>query len=378
LSLRTIVPTLGFLVFTAGAASAADSGLNIGGFVDTIASASDAKDHGGDNPYYPSADTSGGVYYDMQAAVELRLGYKLNDKVGAKADVEWNNGTYNGHPTTYLEQAFVNYNFTDTVSLTGGKFTSYAGWISADADGLYRINAGPLVAMYQPELVGGALNVAPNKQLGISLFLVNGLGLYANPSAIAGNPDSTNDNPDKYLSAAFDVVFTLEDIGTLNAEFGYDYHGSDVAAWEFGLNATIKPKAAEGLTLGAEVLYEDFSDDTGAAAWSGDSSGVGLAAGAGDGNRLGAMLMVNHTIPIGVPASITVMGQYVSTDVDANADKVNTEEISVALLTNPTGDSKFGFNAEVAYQTTDPGDNIPGADSNDSWWLGVEMIAVIP
>jgi len=153
LSLRTIVPTLGFLVFTAGVASAADSGLNIGGFVDTIA-ASDAKD-AGVNPFNAVAGSTSGVYYDMQAAVELRLGYKLNDKVGAKADVEWNNGTYNGHPTQYLEQAFVNYNFTDTVSLTGGKFTSYAGWVSADADGLYRINQGPIYTLYQPELVGG-------------------------------------------------------------------------------------------------------------------------------------------------------------------------------------------------------------------------------
>jgi len=84
--------------------------------------------------------------------------------------------------------------------------------------------------------------------------------------------------------------------------------------------------------------------------------------------------MVNHTIPLGVPASVTVMGQYVSTDADAATDKVNTEEVSVALLTNPTGDSKFGFNAELAYQTTDPG----VGDSNDSWWAGIEMIAVIP
>jgi len=337
--LRHIVPALGVIALVPSVAHAADGGVSIGGFVDTIGSASGTKDT--TDQYFPT--TERGTYYDFQAGVEVRLGYKITDKVGAKVDVEWNNGTYNGHPNEYLEQAFVNYAVTDMVSLTAGKFTSYAGWISADADGLYRINSGPLTQMYQPDLVGGALNFAPNKDLGVSLFVVNGLGLVD----VAGTLDGrTNDNADKFISPAVDIIYNVPDIAAFNLEAGYDYHGSALAAWEVGFNTTIKPKAYDKLTIGAEVLIEQVSDDNGGTPSANTTFG-------GDASRTGAMLMLNHTIPLPCPASVTLMGQFIEQeDKDVTTTKQKTTEGAIALLTNPTGDAKFGINFEVSYQVT--------------------------
>ncbi len=366
MNLRYVVPALGIIAFSSNLAYAADSGVTIGGFVDTTFSvangdadagyltpnsATGARGLTGDN------DTSAG----FAAATEIRLGYKIGDKVGAQVDVEWNNNgadaSAGGHTDTYLEQAYVNYAFADQLSLTTGKFTTYAGWVAADADGLYRINAGPIVALYGGELVGAALNWAPSDELAVSFFLVNGLDLV--------NEDSTNTNADnERISPAVDLVYKVKDLGSFNVELGYEDNAGNFSMWSLGVNATIK--TGDTLTFGAELIYQDISDE----------NGVGPLG--DDATRWGALAMANFAMKdMAVPMSVTGMIQHVDLSVDNAGDQNDTStELSVALLTNPTGDAKFGVNAELSYQmdSQDSGTS----EENNTIGLALEAIAVIP
>ncbi|MBA3684993.1 MAG: outer membrane beta-barrel protein [Planctomycetes bacterium] len=372
MNLRYVVPALGIIAFS-NPAFAADSGVTIGGFVDTIfgVGVRDADDayeafragppavpsNTGARPLTGDNDTSA----NFSAASEIRLGYKVGDAVGAQVDVEYNNNgtdtSTGSHSDVYLEQAYVNWAFADAISLTTGKFTTYAGWVAADADGLYRISSGPIVALYGGELVGAALNWSPSEELGVSFFLVNGLDIL--------NEDSTNTNQDdERFAPAVDVVYKAKDIGTFNAELGYENSVNDVDFFSLGVNATIT--AVENLTLGFEVIYQDISDE----------NGVGLLG--ADASRLGLLAMANFAMKeMAVPMSVTGMIQHVNAEIDDAADTSETStELALALLTNPTGDAKFGVNAELSYQmdTVDAGTEI----ENNSIGFALEAIAVIP
>lgn len=354
--LRHIVPALGILASTTGAAFAQDvGGLTVGGFVDTIGAVSNTED---DND---------AAQPNFSAATELRIGYKAGDKVTAQIDVEWNNGTP-GRDATYLEQAYVNYAFADNLSLTTGKFTTYAGWVAADADGLYRINGGPITSLYGGELVGAALNYSASDELGVSLFLVNGLDVVTDAS------DNVNDN--NRVSPAIDIVYKLADVGTFNLEAGYDTFNSDAEELSVGANATIKLASYEPLTLGAEVIWRSANND---AAPTADSTGLGFLA------------MANHTIPgAPFPMSGTLMLQHVTSEIETGGTTTGENagtEVAFALLTNPTGDSHYGLNAEIAYATAEadtgslagsPFPSTPAGDEGNTVTVSLEAIAVIP
>ena len=254
MNLRYIVPALGILASTSGALFAENvGGLSIGGYVDTIGQASHTDD--GDADLNPDTDGAP-VYKHFSSAVELRAGYKVGDQVTAQIDLEWNNG---GDRDVYLEQAYINYAVAESFSLTSGKFTTYAGWVAADADGLFRVGAGPIVAAYGGELVGVAGNFAPSEDLGISVFLVNGLDIGdvdTGAGASLTNDDSINDSTNDHMAVAVDVVYKVKDVGTFNLEGGYDMINADDTFLQLGANATIKLASYEALTLGAEVILQ--------------------------------------------------------------------------------------------------------------------------
>lgn len=348
MNLRHLVPALGILASTSGALFAENvGGLTVGGFVDTIGTLSHTDD--GNNT---GANVGAPVYKYFTSNVELRIGYKVGEEVTSQVDLEWNNGTGSGRDV-YLEQAYVNYAITPAFSLTTGKFTTYAGWVSADADGLYRINGGPITAAYGGELVGVVGNFAPSEDLGVSVFLVNGLDVYADAS--------TNDSTNDHLGFAVDAVYKVQDVGTFNLEGGYDMVSSNESMFALGANTTLKFASYEPLTIGAEVIYNSNSvDNTNT-----------------DTTRLGALGMANHTIPgAPFPMSATGMLQFVkdSVEVGSISTDTNTAESALALLTNPTGDSHFGVNAELSYRIFSP--NV--GDDEKTFVAALEMIAVIP
>ena len=359
MNLRYLVPALGILASTTGVAFAENvGGLTVGGFVDTIATVSDTQDDG------DRAQTT------FSAATELRIGYKAGDKVTAQIDVEWNNSNNAGgldpageaaRDSVYLEQAYVNYAFADKLSLTTGKFTTYAGWVAADADGLYRINAGPIVGLYGGELVGAALNYSASDELGVSLFLVNGLDVV--------NDASSNTNDNRRISPAIDIVYKAADLGTFNLEAGYDNFNADSEELSLGANATIKLADYKPLTLAAEVLWRSTNDD----------------AANSETTDLGFLAMANHTIPdMAFPMSVTLMLQHVTSEEEAGGTTTvegDVTEVALALLTNPTGDSHYGLNAEVSYAMgkADIGTfTSTGTDEENTLTVSLEAIAVIP
>ena len=98
---------------------------------------------------------------------------------------------------------------------------------------------------------------------------------------------------------------------------------------------------------------------------------------------MGILLMANHSIPAAsFPMSGTVMLQHlVETEDNAGSeDELTSSEVALALLTNPTGDSHFGVNAEVAYLIEAQDRDSVAGDIDDTTTLTVslEAIAVIP
>jgi hypothetical protein len=354
-NLRYLVPALGIIISSSGALFAENvGGLTVGGYVDTVGTFSDTKEDGNGTQKY------------FSSAIELRVGYKVGDKVTAQIDIEGNNNEASGpHGDMYLEQAYINYAISKEFSLTTGKFTTFAGWVAADSDGLYRINGGPITSLYGTELVGVAGNFAPSEDLGVSVFLVNGLDLFA-------HDDTTNDATNKRVAIGADVVYKVKDVGSFNLEAGYDSRGVDLTEYEIGVNTTLKFASYEPLTVGAELIFNKSKDSSGAADV--------------DMDKTGFLLMGNHTIPNApFPMSGTVMFQFVKQSVDAATDvDEDIKEIAIALLTNPTSDAHFGVNAELSYQI-ESGDTgafaTPTTTTDDdikSFKFALEAIAVIP
>lgn len=348
MNLRYIVPALGLLASTSGALFAENlGGLSVGGFVNTTGTVSDTEEDGS------------GSQKHFASAVELRLAYKIGDQVTAQVDMEWNNDSASD---TDLEQAYVNYAVTDKVSLTAGKFTTYSGWTAADADGLYRINASPITGLYTSDLIGGVINFTPMPDLTISGFLVNGL------FAQGGSDTAYNDSNNKSLAAAIDAAYTLTDVGTFNLEAGWDQGSSDRTAISIGANATIKLASYEPLTIGAELMFDMFEND----------------ATNTDGNAIGFLVMGNHTLPntpfpMSVTGMVTIVQAEAGSDVDLGAgvsDDSSSTELAIALLTSPTGDSRFGANAELAYEIVSS--DAAGSDDIKSIAFAIEGIAIIP
>lgn len=363
MSLRFLVPALGALAFT-GTSFAAElqGGISLGGFVDAIGTASNTSDDGESTAY------------EFTSAVELRFGAKIDDKVGVKVDVEFNNNNAatGVHDDAYLEQAYINWAFDKQTSLTFGKFSTWQGWVATDSDGLYRVNRGPIAALYGEDAIGAALNYMPNQQFGVSFFLVNGIG-YDEADAF-GNEQTDGSY---FVSPAVDVTYKVDGVGSFNGEISYDFEGSDARdVLHVGLNTTLKFKSVEALTLGAELIYQAIGE---------------TEAGGDDFTHLGLLGMANYKF-VGAPKPMsgTLMVQYIqATDsvpgtgtggAPANsgfADGVDATvlEVAAALLTNPTGSAAFGLNFELAYQTVDVD---TAEDTIDSVSAAIELLALIP
>ena len=356
MKLRYLVPALGVLASLSTVSAETIGGLTVGGYVDVIATAG----------HEAAGDASAQTDVGATAFVELRVGYKVADSVTAQLDVEFDgaNSRSDTSNVAYLEQAYVNWALTDNFSLTGGKFTTYAGWVAADADGLYRINAGPITSLYGGEITGAAGNFAINDDFNISVFLVNGLDVVSSGNAITPLDSSENDD----LAMAVDLVYKMEGIGSFNFEIGYDYVDADASEIMVGVNATVT--AVESWTFGAEVITRMLDLD-------GDSS-----------SKLGALIMANYKLPTTKPMSVTGMVQYVSYDEGdlGLEEKTSAVEVALALLTNPTNDPNFGVNFEISYKTV-TNDGIDdttfgaldlGEDETDAILVSIELLALIP
>ncbi|MHC5068840.1 MAG: hypothetical protein ACYTF0_09665, partial [Planctomycetota bacterium] len=113
MSLRYIVPTLGLLAATTAPVAAADlGGLTVNGYVDTVLN-------------LVSADEVGDSSTDFTSAAQLEVGYAIGTAVSANVEYRFDDNA--------LEQAYVSYQVTDSVTLTMGKFHNWVGWEGLDA-----------------------------------------------------------------------------------------------------------------------------------------------------------------------------------------------------------------------------------------------------
>ena len=95
--------------------------LSIGGFIDMS---------------YYSVDVDGGdstVSSGLDQA-EINIGYDFGNKLTATVDIEYQNGDQG----VDLEQAFISYAITDSLSIKAGRFLSYSGWETEEPTGLFQ------------------------------------------------------------------------------------------------------------------------------------------------------------------------------------------------------------------------------------------------
>lgn len=331
--LRTLVPALACLA-AAPLASAADSvsAVKVDGFVDSVLSGSSLIDS---DPEDNASNTA------FSYAAKLGVTATISDKVSAKVEAFIDGDTISatsGDDSIEVTQAYGSWKITNDVTLKTGKFISDYGWVAYYAPGLYRVNAGPIFDLYGSNQVGA--NVSYTKDaLTAALTVANGFF----DEDYNSEAQSGSSQKDQAMFYGLDVIYDLAGKGSVNAELGYDMDsnapgGDGIYA---NLNATFTPN--EQITAGAEIVYNSVGATDPAAATADDETSLGFLA------------MVNYklgaTFP--VPASVTGMVQYVSTDNTSNV-KGDTEEaleLSVALLTNPAGTDKLGANLEISYLT---------------------------
>lgn len=359
MKLRYIVPALGLVAVSTTAQAENIGGLTIGGFVDVVTSVEHTK-----NADFTDAGAS--ATYGTGAAIELRLGYKVGENITTQIDLEWNNAGTDDR-SVYLEQAYVNWALNDTSSLTAGKYTTYAGWVAADADGLYRINDTTLpLNIYGGELLGVAYNMQANADIGISFFLVNGLDVIEN------NHD--NGNATGNIALAVDAVYNVADLGSFNLEAGYDYINDDSNEISVGLNTTLNLASVKALTIGGELYYRTISDYE--ALYLGDLAPLtGGPIDGRDSTVISFLALANYALEASFPMSVTGQITYANLKYEGGVDAtVKATEFAVALLTNPTNDANFGVNAEVFYNTIDA----DRAENANSTGIALEFLALIP
>jgi hypothetical protein len=332
MSLRYIVPALGAVALAAPAAHAVDvGGLTINGYVDTILNVT-VTDVGHD-------DTA----IDFTGAAQLEIGYKIGDKVEANVEVFWTDNS-----TSTLQQAYVSYAVDDQLSLTMGLFHNWIGWEGLDAPDLYRINNSNMFAgrtWWGNDVTGLAVNYAVSDELNVAFYLTDGVF----------TPISAG-RPDEAIAIGINANYTMADVGVFDVDLTYDQKAGGVTAPSkpddfllFDVNAEINAlRESDGLLLAGDIFYADWDTDS----------------------AMGIMVMGNYDLKdaLPVPASVTLMIDYFELDKAANSDEL---EVAIALLTNPTSDSNFGVNVELAYVDV-------GATTGDKIGLYFEALAVIP
>lgn len=323
---RYLVPTLGLMAF-AGSASAAElgGGLTIGGFVDSILT---FEDRDGDED----------ATIDFWSGAVVQTSAAIGDDVALQIDLQ-----YDGDSTdVQLRQAYSTWAVTEQITLQFGKSISWIGWQAAYAPGLYRINVTPYVGdFYGNDTTGVWGIITPTEMVTITLAVVD--DIYGTKS----ESDS--------LAFGGEISADIEGFGNAQLELQFDPSGADYydpaaepdeAAFSVVAHAT-GDQLVENLLLGAEFALADY--DTAAS--------------------MAFMLMGNYTLGTDIPMSVTGMASYWDPNDDADDDEVI--EIAVALLTNPTNDSNFAINVEVAYEDYE-------LDDDDTIGVYLEALAVIP
>lgn len=323
----TLVPTLA-LMAGVGVAPAIEVGdLTIGGYVDTIFTVTSVDDGTDDTT---STDFTGDFV--------LNATYAIGEKVSATGEFLslGNAGTDN---TVELSNATVTWQAHDKVELMMGHFINSLGWQAFYAPGRYRIGASATTAFYGASYNQGlGVLVSASDNLQLDFYIMDyvfdestqpqdGLGYLA---------DLT------YSAGALDVNLELIFDSAAGAAFG---GSSDDDVIQLGLNATYT--GMENLLLGGEFFFTDFGDD----------------------DRMGFLAVANYAF------TETVSGSLYAAYVDPSGEGDDDEiiDLTVAVLTAPTGDANFAVNYELSYVS-----EAGAVDDTNTITAAIEFLAVIP
>jgi hypothetical protein len=320
---RSLVPALGLLATLAPVAFAADTPtVTPRGWVDAIATISDNDADG--------SETQADFTADGLLAAKWTVGAKVSGEVAIKASTEGDED---------LVLAYADWAVTDKLTIRAGQSYGPLGYLAAEPTGLYTVNSSPVgiqPTFYGPAARGVTLTAKLDEKITGSFSIFDG----------------SSADADFDLAYAADVVFTF-DKGFVNVEGWYDVGAVDSVGSEeesvMALGANGEYKVSDPLKVGAELYYKSADEDT----------------------SLGLLVMANYALATETPMSVTGMVQYVQTDVDATDTTPSDLSLQAALLTNPTGSSNFGVNAEIGYLMSDADD---GSDDVNSYWLAGEFL----
>ena len=220
---------------------------------------------------YSAVDPDGGETESSAGLdqFEITLTYNFDDKLSAVVDVEYHDNGNGEGEETHVEQAYINYALTDTLSITAGRFLSYSGWETEDPTGLFQFSGTGYAKYFYGAYQQGVSLFYGTDSFSLAMSVVNDLG------TLTGDTRDAED-PAVELMAAL----TPTDAWTLKAFYMLDKHevnGEDIEQINVWTSY-----AVGGLTLAAEV---NSSENNYAA--------VGIAG--DDAEAEGYLLMANYS-----------------------------------------------------------------------------------
>lgn len=164
--LTKLTPIAATLLLSLGSMSVANAAddtslsdkLSITGFIDMSYYSLDID--GGD-----SSTTSG-----LDQA-EIDISYDFGNKLTAHVDIEYQNSSEG----VDLEQAYINYSFTESFSVKAGRFLSYSGFESEEPTGLYQYSGTGYAKYFYGYYQQGVSGMYSGDKFAVAVSLVNSL-----------------------------------------------------------------------------------------------------------------------------------------------------------------------------------------------------------
>jgi hypothetical protein len=234
-------------IFTAQAALSAEitNKLSISGFIDM--STVTTKVDGGETISSSALDQ-----------FELTFGYDFGDGLTFTVDVE------NQNSTSELEQAFMTYSLTDSVSIKAGRFLSYSGWETEEPTGLFQYSGTGYAPFFYGYYQEGVSLYAAGETVDFAISVVNDIFALGDDISSPGIEMAVAYHPsDAFTAKAFymtDEAVTGEDITMINAWAAYSMGDLTLAA---EINASENTVAglneeADGYLLMANYAIGDY------------------------------------------------------------------------------------------------------------------------
>ncbi len=376
MNLRHVVPALGLVALTATAASAQEiaTGVFLNGWSDNILT----WKH--DTSATAGSGSLGAENYDaldFSTAAKLRVDWNVNSQISGRIGVRFNDvgGTAAPDNGAYLQESFVTVKASESTAITAGKFINFMGWQSAEPTGLNRVNYGLTVQYYGAnDPIGASLSYTKGN-LTSTFQVTNGYFTAADGSDAGSLNSNTTNTEHKRNDMGLGADFSYSpsaDKNNVNLEFAWDPSSSTNTTGGFnghvfqtGLNGTMLPN--DKLMLGGEVIYRNSQ------AQITDKNGKATAQ-----QDIAWMVTATQTLDTAeklCPMAATLMLSSINQDFvgDSATSTPVTDQVAIALLTNPYGSSNFGLNLEYQYQW------VEGANSNTATsQIALEGLVVIP